>query len=107
MASRPPSPTPSASSSGLEMDIFPPPPKKAKKSRKVKTRGVTCIPTVIEIKKSSASLPNSSPQIVLDDGWTIYFGDEVGIKSNSPTHFHIKNSLDGSMGVSLKIDLFT
>jgi hypothetical protein len=79
--------------------------KKQRRSKFPKPKGVTCNPTVMEIKQGS-SLPRPKPQIMLDEGWTIYFGDEVGIPSPSPTHIHIRNILDSSSGVTLKMDLF-
>jgi hypothetical protein len=82
--------------------------KKFRKQPRVKfpkSKGVVCTPTVLEIRQGS-SLPRSKPQILLDEGWTIYFGDEVGIPSLAPTHLHIRNTLDGSIGVCLRADLF-
>jgi len=71
-----------------------------------KTKGIVCIPTVVEVKKQSSTNTWTAPQIILDEGWTIYFGDEIGIISSSPSHIHIRKMMDGDVGIALKKDLF-
>jgi hypothetical protein len=74
---------------------------------RLKPNGVVCVPPVVEIKqRSSTAKQSTAPQVLLDAGWTIYFGDEIGIISSTPSHIHIRNILDGNIGIAIKTELF-
>lgn len=65
---------------------------------------VVATPSVIQVKPPNR-LPRVKPQVLLEDGWALYFADEAGIVTPAPTHLHIHNSVDGS-DVGVPIHLF-
>jgi hypothetical protein len=67
--------------------------------------GLVCVPTVAKIKQRASLKQWTAPEVILDEGWTIYFG-EIGIVSSTPSHIHIRNLLDGSIGIAVKTELF-
>ena len=75
------------------------------RKKKRKPKQIVSMPSVLHVQRSAGGiLPR--PQIMMEDGWSIYCGDEVGIISSNPTHIHIRNLQDSSLGVAIKIDLF-
>ena len=66
----------------------------------------TTVATVLEIR-STIPRPLPPPRVNLEDGWSVYFGDQVGIPTSNYTHLHIRNTLDGSDGISMNADMIS
>ena len=89
---------------GIEGDVYQDMADIMKKTKR-KPKQIVSRPSVLHVQRATqGTLPR--PQIMMEDGWSIYFGDEVGIISSNPTHIHIINLHDSDLGVAVKIDLF-
>ena len=80
--------------------ILPPKTKKPRKQRVAKP-ACTTLPLIVEVRKAFTK-PYPSPQVILERGWTLFFGDESG-NPNGSGYLNIRNS---DIGVCIPDDLF-
>jgi len=79
--------------------------KKPKKTRKRRVPKTTCttLPLIVEVRKSFAK-PYPPPQVMLEQGWTLYFGNENGDIQGSG-FLNIRNQ-ETRVGIAISEELF-
>jgi hypothetical protein len=85
----------------VELELGPKKPKKARKRRLAKPT-CTTLPLIVEVRKNFAK-PYPPPQVILEHGWTIYFGNENGDVGSG--FLNIRNR-ETRVGVALAEELF-
>jgi hypothetical protein len=64
----------------------------------------TSLPLIVEIRKKFDQ-PYPHPQIILEHGWTIYYGDEQG-NMESTEFINIRNQNDSRIGVAIPAEIY-
>ena len=81
-------------------------PQKSKKIRKLRVQKPSCtiLPVIVEVRKTGTK-PHQSPRVILDHGWTLFFGDEIG-NSAENGYLNIRNQQHIGIGVCIPAELF-
>jgi len=72
---------------------------------KTKKEKVTPFAMVYEVRRDFPK-PPPPPQVVLEDGWTLFFGNEFGVVGTKQTHLNIRNQFDATMGGAIPAAMY-